>query len=386
MNYYERYCGDYQRDTAHLSLAEHGAYTMLLDTYFSVEKPLPEDFSSLYRVCRAMTRLEQQAVKAVAEQFFPVSHDDGLRHNQRADREIARARPKIEAARINGRKGGRPPRVASGNRGEAGGIQPQGANIPIGLSTGCDQETGGMLPAATPGTQGKPDGETHQLQLHPQLQHQHQHELHPQPCQPQEEAGADFIKPSETSGTSKTSETSSPGKGQSQGNGATPIRKPDPDRDVPYPRHEDRADSSRHEHHEGARVSIASSSGSVSSGISGSCCKALTSLGIAGCNPHHPILLALLQAGATEEEFVQAATNAIARGKGSFPYVVGTVKRQREEAAKLVLHPGRTPNSQELLQAVNRAATAGWMPPELRDAEPAEVGFAEANGRFSSCR
>src|SRR5690348_11040498 len=112
MNYYERYCGDYQRDTAHLSLAEHGAYTMLLDTYFSVEKPLPSDLASLYRVCRAMTRLEQQAVKAVADQFFPVSELDGLRHNARADREIAKARPKIEAARINGRKGGRPPKNA----------------------------------------------------------------------------------------------------------------------------------------------------------------------------------------------------------------------------------------------------------------------------------
>src|SRR6185312_455647 len=110
MNYYERYCGDYQRDTAHLSLSEHGAYTMLLDTYFSVEKPLPSDLPSLYRVCRAMTRLEQQAVKSVAEQFFPVSEVDGLRHNQRADREIAKARPKIEAARINRRKGGRPPK------------------------------------------------------------------------------------------------------------------------------------------------------------------------------------------------------------------------------------------------------------------------------------
>ena len=112
MNYYERYCGDYQRDTAHLSLAEHGAYTMLLDTYFSVEKPLPSDLPSLYRVCRAMTRLEQQAVKSVVDQFFPVSPADGFRHNQRADREIAKARPKIEAARNNGRKGGRPRLVA----------------------------------------------------------------------------------------------------------------------------------------------------------------------------------------------------------------------------------------------------------------------------------
>jgi uncharacterized protein YdaU (DUF1376 family) len=397
MNYYERYCGDYQRDTAHLSLAEHGAYTMLLDTYFSVEKPLPEDFSSLYRVCRAMTRLEQQAVKTVAEQFFPVSHDDGLRHNPRADREIARARPKIEAARINGRKGGRPPRAASENRGEAELIPLQGANIPVGLSTGSGQETGEMLPVATPGTQGKPDSEAHQLQPHPhhQRQREHPHELHPQPCQHQEEASADFIKPSETS---KAKETSSPGKGPSQGNGSMHHHDPGPERDVPCLHQDDSAGSSRHGCHGSPHASLASSSGSVSPGVSGTCCKALTSLGITGCNPHHPTLLALLQSGATEEEFMQAARNAIARGKGSFPYVIGTVKRQREEAAKLVLHRGRTPNSQELLQALNRAVTAGWMPPELRNpqptqstgptgrAEPGEVEFAEANRRLSSCK
>ena len=134
MNYYERYCGDYQRDTAHLSLAEHGAYTMLLDTYFSVEKPLPKEFPGLFRVCRAMTRVEQQAVKAVADQFFPVSEIDGLRHNARADREIAKARPKIEAARINGRKGGRPSKeknIGNENRYEI----PQ---KPLGLSAGSE--------------------------------------------------------------------------------------------------------------------------------------------------------------------------------------------------------------------------------------------------------
>ena len=32
MNYWRKYIGDYQRDTAHLSLIEHGAYHMLLTT------------------------------------------------------------------------------------------------------------------------------------------------------------------------------------------------------------------------------------------------------------------------------------------------------------------------------------------------------------------
>src|SRR5690349_2244523 len=220
MNYYERYCGDYQRDTAHLSLAEHGAYTMLLDTYFSVEKPLPEDLASLYRVCRAMTRLEQQAVKTVAEQFFPVSQDDGLRHNQRADREIAKARPKIEAARINGRKGGRPPKAVSGNTAEIRQGQSQGSVMPTEIFAAFDRETGEMQPGASTETHGKPGGKAHQHQLQhqPQPQHQHQHqiqhglqpqtqiqhELHCPPRPSREEASAGF-KPCETGSVEKGS-------------------------------------------------------------------------------------------------------------------------------------------------------------------------------------
>jgi uncharacterized protein YdaU (DUF1376 family) len=73
MNYYERYMGDYQRDTAHLSLAEHGAYTMLLDTYYSTETPFPESIEILCRICRAFGATEQKAVKRIAEQFSPSS-------------------------------------------------------------------------------------------------------------------------------------------------------------------------------------------------------------------------------------------------------------------------------------------------------------------------
>ncbi|MCF1367331.1 YdaU family protein [Burkholderia cenocepacia] len=107
MNYYERYCGDYQRDTAHLSLTEHGAFTMLLDTYYATEKPLGFDSVSLFRICRAMTPEEQAAVVRVADEFFPIS-EDGLRHNKRADALIASTRAKLDAKRENGKKGGRP--------------------------------------------------------------------------------------------------------------------------------------------------------------------------------------------------------------------------------------------------------------------------------------
>src|SRR6185312_17061242 len=188
MNYYERYCGDYQRDTAHLSLSEHGAYTMLLDTYFSVEKPLPEDLPSLYRVCRAMTRIEQQAVKSIAEQFFPVSNMDGLRHNRRADREIAKARPKIEAAKLNGRKGGRPykemagPGSAEETQPKPGGLSPGYENTAAEITQRASQQVTqwatqqAAQPAAQQVTrqapQQEPGGKAHQ--------HQHQHQHQPQ--------------------------------------------------------------------------------------------------------------------------------------------------------------------------------------------------------------
>jgi uncharacterized phage protein (TIGR02220 family) len=107
MNYYERYCGDYARDTGHLSLQEHGAYTVMLDTYYATETALPADYKALYRICRAMGAKEQESVRAVADQFFPIGAD-GLRHNRKADELIADARPRIDAARVNGRKGGRP--------------------------------------------------------------------------------------------------------------------------------------------------------------------------------------------------------------------------------------------------------------------------------------
>lgn len=123
MNYYERYCGDYGRDTAHLSLAEHGAYTLMLDAYYSTERGLPADVGALCRMCRAVSKAEQASVRNVAEQFFPVGQD-GLRHNARAAREIPKARKRIDAAKANGTRGGRPHKPNANPLGYPSGIPP----------------------------------------------------------------------------------------------------------------------------------------------------------------------------------------------------------------------------------------------------------------------
>lgn len=95
--------GDYAKRTAHLSLAEHGAYRVLLDSYYGTEKPLPADKVALYRICKALESFERKAVDSVAAQFFPVQAD-GLRHNQRADEELAEAHAYADAQAMRAHK------------------------------------------------------------------------------------------------------------------------------------------------------------------------------------------------------------------------------------------------------------------------------------------
>lgn len=87
-HWYPRYCGDYQRKTAHLSLLEHGAYSVLLDHYYSTGNPLPANAEQLHRICRAFTDAEQAAVHSVIAQYFELSGYQYI--NTRADEEIAK--------------------------------------------------------------------------------------------------------------------------------------------------------------------------------------------------------------------------------------------------------------------------------------------------------
>jgi hypothetical protein len=76
----------------------------------------------------------------------------------------------------------------------------------------------------------------------------------------------------------------------------------------------------------------------------GHLCRAMRSVGIGDSNPGHPDLLALIAAGVIEAEAVGAARAAVAKGKG-FAYALGTLKRQRLEAAQTAqgLHRGPMP-------------------------------------------
>jgi uncharacterized protein YdaU (DUF1376 family) len=94
VNYYERHIGDYLKDTAHLSLLEHGVYGRLLDVYYTREGAIPVE--QVERLIGARAKDERAALSAVLDEFFTVA--DGMLHHSRCDREIARLQDKRRKA------------------------------------------------------------------------------------------------------------------------------------------------------------------------------------------------------------------------------------------------------------------------------------------------
>lgn len=104
MNYYKRHIGDYLKDTAHLSLLEHGIYTRLLDVYYTRESAIPE--AQAARLIGARSEAEREAMQLVLEEFFELR--DGVWIQHRCERELAEKESKAETNRVNGKRGGRP--------------------------------------------------------------------------------------------------------------------------------------------------------------------------------------------------------------------------------------------------------------------------------------
>lgn len=90
MNFYKRHIGDYLKDTAHLSLLEHGVYTRLLDVYYTRESGIPD--AQAARLIGARGKEECAALKVVLDEFFQLI--DGTWVQDRCEREIHATSPK----------------------------------------------------------------------------------------------------------------------------------------------------------------------------------------------------------------------------------------------------------------------------------------------------
>jgi uncharacterized protein YdaU (DUF1376 family) len=93
---YPLHIGDLAAATQGLSLAERGAYRVLLDQYYAHEEPLPLDHREIYRMAIAISPAERKSVDYVLK-FFD-KREDGY-HQKRCDEEIAAYRERSESAR-----------------------------------------------------------------------------------------------------------------------------------------------------------------------------------------------------------------------------------------------------------------------------------------------
>lgn len=154
MHYYPRHIGDYMRDAGHLTLIEHGAYTVILDTYYATERGILKN-SDLYKSLRAKSREEKAAVDYVLSKFFTLKNDVWV--NKRAEQEIKKMKKKIVTAKCNGLKGGRP-KIKNSKKilsnFEEKNSKPRKANtdvaleetnrVPIGLAAGLQKKPTGL--------------------------------------------------------------------------------------------------------------------------------------------------------------------------------------------------------------------------------------------------
>jgi len=108
VNFYPHHIGDYLTATAHLTWLEDCAYRRMLDVYYSREQAIPADLVQACRLLRASSKDERRAVETVLREFFTLT-DAGWAHG-RCDEEIVKARLAADRARVNGEKGGRPPK------------------------------------------------------------------------------------------------------------------------------------------------------------------------------------------------------------------------------------------------------------------------------------
>jgi uncharacterized protein YdaU (DUF1376 family) len=96
---------DYSNKTAHLTLLEHGAYLGCMLEYYRTARALPADLNTVYRVLRAITPEEQQAIVTILGEFFEKQVDGTWKHH-RIEEELQGIVEKRRRKSESGAKGG----------------------------------------------------------------------------------------------------------------------------------------------------------------------------------------------------------------------------------------------------------------------------------------
>lgn len=103
MKYYSFNLGDYYGNTTHITWDEDAAYRKLIDWYYSLEGPLPDDPRAIYRKIKADTEERRAACDAVLGEFFTLT-EGGFRH-QKCEERIAKFYKTSKSASERGKAG-----------------------------------------------------------------------------------------------------------------------------------------------------------------------------------------------------------------------------------------------------------------------------------------
>lgn len=108
------FCGDYLKDTTHLTLEEHGAYLMILMiTWAQGGRPLPDDDDRMATRLRITKERWLKKIRPVLAPLFDLS--GGSWRNSRLEEEWNYVQERIAAKRASGLLGGRPRKSGPGN-------------------------------------------------------------------------------------------------------------------------------------------------------------------------------------------------------------------------------------------------------------------------------
>lgn len=157
MNYYQHHIGDCAKEVGGMSALEVGIYALLRDWYYDAEQPIPA--ARVYRIARANSDVEKSAVDVVLSELFRL--EDDIWRKPDIDAQIEDANRRINTARANGAKGGRPKKTASVTDGQPSNIPPETHPVSAASEsqTGCKAHQSPITNHQTPSTSNSvPDG------------------------------------------------------------------------------------------------------------------------------------------------------------------------------------------------------------------------------------
>lgn len=272
MNYYEHHLRDYDAATSHLSWDEDLAYTRLLRWYYRKERPIPAEVAEACRQVRATTKVQRDAVDSVLHEFFDL-REDGW-HQDKCDEAIAEYRagePEREAKKKN--EDTRLSRHRAERAALFATINGSGMHLPY----------------------NAPIADVRKL--------------------------AEQVR----NGNSETPATAEP---KTATRPATGAATPATATHTPAPKHQ-APDTIPQK----GEIPEQPPPGREAQTVAGGACGALRRAGLPDTNPSHPVLLALLAAGATEDELVALVPQALDK-RNPFKWLLVAAQGQREDAAK----------------------------------------------------